>query len=134
MMPISFAALISGMMTLISTAPNLVVNSELMRQGEDGFSFFTITPFGLTILFMGVIYMLFARRWLPDNKDQSGKKRRNPTFKDFIAKYQLEKREYRVKVLDGSPLLNMQINELNFGGESINLFGGGKKRWVQIGV
>ncbi len=33
MMPLSFAALISGMMTLVATAPNLVVNSELERHG-----------------------------------------------------------------------------------------------------
>jgi di/tricarboxylate transporter len=69
------------MMTLISTAPNLVVNSELMRQGEVGFSFFTITPFGLSILFIGVIYMLFARKWLPDNREQSGKNEENPLSK-----------------------------------------------------
>ena len=46
MMPISFAALISGMMTLVATAPNLVVNSELERHGVAGFSFFSFTPFG----------------------------------------------------------------------------------------
>ena len=33
MMPLSFAALISGMLTLVATAPNLVVNAELIRQG-----------------------------------------------------------------------------------------------------
>ena len=38
MMPMSVAALISGMMTLVGTAPNLVVNSELMRQRRRGFS------------------------------------------------------------------------------------------------
>ena len=37
MMPMSVAALISGMMTLVGTAPNLVVNSELMRGGAGGF-------------------------------------------------------------------------------------------------
>jgi di/tricarboxylate transporter len=42
MMPLSFAALISGMMTLIATAPNLVVNSELIRMGHDGFRFFQL--------------------------------------------------------------------------------------------
>ncbi|MCL7667109.1 SLC13 family permease, partial [Klebsiella pneumoniae] len=31
MMPLSFAGLISGMMTLVATPPNLVVNSELLR-------------------------------------------------------------------------------------------------------
>jgi len=121
MMPMSFAALISGMLTLISTAPNLVVNSELMRQGEGGFGFFTITPFGLAILIMGVLYMLFARKWLPDNVDSLGKKRRKPTFKDLISKYNLEQREYRVRILEDSPLLKMQINELDFGKEAINL-------------
>ena len=32
MMPLSFAGLISGMMTLVATPPNLVVNSELLRE------------------------------------------------------------------------------------------------------
>ena len=40
MMPLSAAALISGMMTLVATAPNLVVNSELVRNGIPGFTFF----------------------------------------------------------------------------------------------
>lgn len=35
MMPLSVAALISGMMTLVATAPNLVVHSELLRQGHE---------------------------------------------------------------------------------------------------
>src|SRR5215510_3929946 len=41
MMPLSVAALISGMMTLVATAPNLVINSQLVRYGMvDGFHFF----------------------------------------------------------------------------------------------
>ena len=35
-MPLSFAALISGMMTLVAIAPNLVVNSELDCHGVEG--------------------------------------------------------------------------------------------------
>ncbi|MCU0540436.1 MAG: SLC13 family permease [Desulfobacterales bacterium] len=46
MMPMSVAALISGMMTLVGTAPNLVVNSELTRSGEAGFHFFTSSFWG----------------------------------------------------------------------------------------
>ena len=64
MMPLSIAALISGMTTLVATAPNLVVNSELDRHGIEGFRFFSFTPFGLPILVLGIIYMIFARRWL----------------------------------------------------------------------
>jgi di/tricarboxylate transporter len=69
MMPLSFAALISGMMTLVATAPNLVVNGELERHGVEGFSFFSFTPFGLPVLVLGIIYMCFAHRWLPDTSE-----------------------------------------------------------------
>ena len=61
MMPLSFAGLISGMMTLVATPPNLVVNSELLREGLHGFSFFSVTPIGLVVLLLGVVYMLAVR-------------------------------------------------------------------------
>ncbi|VDZ70712.1 Putative transport protein (plasmid) [Klebsiella aerogenes] len=38
------------MMTLVATPPNLVVNSELLREGLHGFSFFSVTPIGLVVL------------------------------------------------------------------------------------
>src|SRR5262245_2647913 len=56
MMPLSVAALISGMLTLVATAPNLVVNSELVRNGANGFQFFSFTPFGVPVLILGIIY------------------------------------------------------------------------------
>ncbi|MCF3877339.1 SLC13 family permease, partial [Salmonella enterica] len=46
MMPLSFAGLISGIMTLVATPPNLVVNIELLREGLHGFTFFSVTPLG----------------------------------------------------------------------------------------
>ena len=64
MMPLSAAALISGMMTLVATAPNLVLDSLLRREGYQGFGFFDFTPFGLPVLLLGIGYMLVARRWL----------------------------------------------------------------------
>jgi di/tricarboxylate transporter len=67
MMPLSFAALISGMLTLVATAPNLVVNAELIRQGAQGFGFFSFTPFGLPLLALGIVYMLWrAACWPPE--------------------------------------------------------------------
>jgi di/tricarboxylate transporter len=62
MMPLSFAALISGMMTLV------VINSELERHGIPGFAFFSFAPFGVPVLALGIVYMIFARRWLPADK------------------------------------------------------------------
>src|SRR5262249_28457753 len=61
MMPLSFAALISGMTTLVATAPNLVVNSELVRHGAAGVSFFRFHPVRLPGLVFGVPYLIVAR-------------------------------------------------------------------------
>ncbi len=55
MMPMAYAALISGMMTLVATSSNLVINYELVRSGNDGFNFFAFTPFGFPILLLGVV-------------------------------------------------------------------------------
>lgn len=64
MMPLSFVGLISGMMTLVATPPNMVVSSELMRDGNHGFVFFSVTPIGVVVLLLGIAYMLVARFWL----------------------------------------------------------------------
>ncbi len=111
MMPLSFAALISGMMTLIATAPNLVVNSELIRQGFDGFQFFSFTPFGIPILLLAILYMKFASRWLSSTAEDAASKRRRPRMADWIEEYQLANREHRVRILPGSPLAGINIAE-----------------------
>jgi di/tricarboxylate transporter len=110
MMPLSVAALISGMMTLVATAPNLVVNSELVRQGFDGFNFFSFTPFGLPILLLGITYMLFARRWLASSGGDAGRAR--PTMADWIERYDLAAREYRVQIGERSPFVGKTLGEL----------------------
>src|SRR5215468_276453 len=111
MMPLSFAALISGMTTLVATAPNLVVNSELERHGAAGFHFFAFTPFGLPILVLGIIYMSFARRWL--RSGSGAKPQTRPSFSTWIDEYQLAQREYRLRVGQQSPLAGRTPEQLN---------------------
>jgi di/tricarboxylate transporter len=118
MMPLSFAALISGMTTLIATAPNLVVNSELVRHGEDGFHFFSFTPFGVPILVLGIIYMVFARRWLTKEGEGADAAPRRPRFQDWIDEYKLAEREHRVRVSDDSSLVGHTLSELRLRGTS----------------
>lgn len=114
MMPISVAALISGMTTLIATAPNLVVNSELVRSGHAGFSFFSFTPFGAPVLMLGVAYMAVARRWLADGDvgARANKRQLRPKLSEWLAEYGLADREHRVRVLPGSPLAGKTLAEI----------------------
>lgn len=112
MMPMSVAALISGMMTLVGTAPNLVVNSQLVRGGAGGFQFFSFTPFGVPILILGILYMLFARRWLAA-KSGANQTTSRPSLRDWIQDYKLTDREHRVRVMSESPLVGKTLRELD---------------------
>lgn len=113
MMPMSVAALISGMMTLVGTAPNLVVNSELVRGDTDGFRFFSFTPFGVPILAMGIVYMLFARRWLSSEAAGGTQVNSRPSLRDWVQQYKLASREHRLRVTGESPLVGKTIGELD---------------------
>ena len=113
MMPLSVAALISGMTTLVATAPNLVVNSELVRHGAVGFHFFSFTPFGVPVLVLGIAYMLFARRWLAAKPADDADGSRRPSFRDWIEQYRLADREYRMRVTERSPLVGNTLAELD---------------------
>ncbi|TVP90493.1 MAG: SLC13 family permease, partial [Pseudomonadaceae bacterium] len=112
MMPLSFAGLISGMLSLVATPPNMVVHSELMRNGLEGFTFFSFTPIGLVVLLTGVIYMLFARRWLAKPGSGQGTQTPRLTLADLANLYRLSERERRLKIRADSPLANRPLNEL----------------------
>jgi di/tricarboxylate transporter len=114
MMPLSFAALISGMLTLVATAPNLVVNSELVRHGVESFRFFSITPFGLPVLVLGIVYMVFARRWLADRKSEKEGGNGRPSLHHWIYEFKLADREYRVRITERSPLVGRTVGELKW--------------------
>lgn len=113
MMPLSFAGLISGMMTLVATPPNLVVNSELLREGLQGFQFFSVTPIGLVILLLGIGYMLITRFALKGQGKEDGKHDwRRRTFRDLIKEYRLTGRARRLAIRAGSPMVGRRLDDL----------------------
>ena len=68
MMPLSFAAILGGMTTLIGSSTNILVSTELVELGETGFSFFSFTLPGLVVAGAGMLYVLFiAPRLLPES-------------------------------------------------------------------
>ncbi|WP_312376367.1 SLC13 family permease [Stutzerimonas nitrititolerans] len=112
MMPLAFAGLISGMLTLVATPPNMVVHSELRRAGLDGFAFFSFAPIGLAILVLGIGYMLLARRWLGGDTVQEVAAEQRDTLDILAQRYRLPERERRLRVLPGSVLANQALDEL----------------------
>ena len=113
MMPLSFAGLISGMLTLVATPPNLVVNSELLREGLHGFSFFSVTPIGLVVLILGIVYMLAVRFMLKTENGESARDgRKRSTFRDLIREYHLTGRARRLAIRPGSPMIGQRLDDL----------------------
>jgi Na+/H+ antiporter NhaD/arsenite permease-like protein len=73
MMPLSFAAMLGGMTTLIGSSTNLLVSSGLVQLGEAPFGFFDFTVPGLVLAGFGLVYLLtVAPHLLPDHEDMAG--------------------------------------------------------------
>lgn len=70
LIPVSYAAILGGMCTLIGTSTNLIVHGLLIESGRPGFSFFEITGAGLPAAVAGLIFIIFlAPRLLPERKE-----------------------------------------------------------------
>ncbi len=136
MMPLSFAALISGMLTLVATPPNLVVNSELERAGVAGFGFFSFTPVGLLALGLGIVYMLFARHWLgtAPRKGPRGERPRRRML-ELARDYELEGRVLRLLVRPDSPLVGRTLGELRLRTRlGLNVIGLERQRHLRLAL
>lgn len=109
LLPMAYAALVSGMLTLIATTPNLVVSAELHRAGFEPFSFFAFTPIGLAVLGVFALYMVsFGRYMLPGGRvDPPKTAARN--VDDLLAEFGLLGSEYRMRVTAESPLVGQTM-------------------------
>lgn len=65
LLPLSFAAILGGTLTLVGTSTNLIVNSLMLKQGAQGFKFFDFTIIGLTALMTCLLFIVFRARKLP---------------------------------------------------------------------
>ena len=112
MMPLSFAGLISGMMSLVATPPNMVVNSILIREQFSGFSFFAFTPIGIIVLVAGVLYMLYARRFLGSQEDENRRAVAKTTFAELANRYELTWRDAVLVISPASSFCGKKVCEL----------------------
>ncbi len=100
MIPLSYAAILGGTLTLIGTSTNLIVNSQYQTlTGNAGFSIFAITLIGLPVCVVGLLVMLWLfPRLLPDHRDGA-------LFSD-VREFTLE-----VAVAHDGPLVGKTVEE-----------------------
>ena len=111
LMPVAFASLLGGMLTLIGTPPNLIVSAQLVQSELPGFGFFSFTAPGLVMLLVGMAYMLTIGRWLlPERTGEGGADAAGPGWKELFAHYRLDEQLQHLRVPKGSRLAAADVN------------------------
>jgi di/tricarboxylate transporter len=72
LMPMSFAALLGGLMTQIGTSPNIVVSRLRGEMTGTPFSMFDFTPMGVILTVVGITFLLFFHWLVPSRTKQGG--------------------------------------------------------------
>lgn len=91
LMPLAFASSMGGMLTLIGTPPNLVIQDVLTENGCKPLGFFSFLPVGIVCIAVGIIVLLpISKKFLSGNakRSESGKPH-NKTLDDLIGEYRL---------------------------------------------
>jgi di/tricarboxylate transporter len=100
LIPLSYATIFGGVVTLLGTSTNIVVSGVLTTQGRPGLGMFDQTPLGLVFLIVGVLYLTFVgRKLLPD--------RREP--RDLGDKFSMRGYVTEIQLLAGAPAVGQRI-------------------------
>jgi di/tricarboxylate transporter len=112
LMPLSVAALISGMMTLIASSPNMIIESTLRGHDLAPLDFFSWTPFGLAVLAAAIAFMLAARGLLSKQLVARDAAASAPSARDLVASYDLTNRWHRLRIPAGSSLIGRSVAQM----------------------
>lgn len=115
LMPLAFASSLGGMLTLIGTPPNLVIQEALANAGYGTLGFFSFTPVGIIAIAIGIIVLMPLSKWLLSNKDKDGskKKKRTKSLQELVDEYHLADQLTRYVIPKGSELNDKTLMELD---------------------
>ncbi|HOF92799.1 MAG TPA: SLC13 family permease, partial [Bacteroidales bacterium] len=113
LMPMAYASSMGGMMTLIGTPPNMIINDTLIKAGYGSLSFFSFLPVGLMITAIGIVYLFPVSKILTRKKEKSSKTGSVKTPDQLSKEYQLADNLFRIEVSKNSDVINKKLSELN---------------------
>jgi len=103
LMPLSFAAIFGGTLTLIGTSTNLLVNSIVEEAGEPPIGMFEFTPLGIAFLIVGLGYvLLLAPRLLPERAK----------IESLTSEFEMGAYLTELSVVDGSKLIGKTLRDV----------------------
>ena len=114
LMPLAFASSMGGMMTLIGTPPNLVIQNALTSAGFEPLSFFSFLPVGLICVTVGTLVLMPLTKWFLSKK---GKKQEvnasGKSLNQLVKEYGLSSNLFRLRADTSSLLVGKTIIDLD---------------------
>jgi di/tricarboxylate transporter len=108
LMPVAFAAILSSSVSLISTSTNMVVSGLMTNAGLEPMGMFELTPVGIPIAIVGLIYMFTIGRHLIPQRTGSG---------ELIEEFGIRSYLTEVLVLSKSALAGKPLAEAALGAD-----------------
>lgn len=115
LMPLAFASSLGGMLTLIGTPPNLVIQETLIENGVQPLSFFSFFPVGVVSIAVGIVVLLpLSKIFLgKERKKHLHKKQKYKSLDDLVAEYRLQNFVQAYRIDSTSPLCGKVVSQLD---------------------
>ena len=104
LLPMSYAALVSGMLTLIATPPNLVISGELSNQGFQPLGFFSFSAIGIVVLAGLMLYMVVIGKHLLPKADSTDTTSMRRSIQALWDEYRVDRELIYLQIGPDSPL------------------------------
>lgn len=118
LMPLAFAGSLGGMLTLIGTPPNLVIDEVLTEDGYQPLAFFSFFPVGIIVIAIGIIVLMPLSKIFLSKKQSGKKKKQGKSLDDLVDEYQLLDNLHRYIVPSRRPFAAIDEN-----GEQMDIVG-----------
>ncbi|MGJ3235036.1 SLC13 family permease [Marivirga sp.] len=117
LIPLSYGAILGGTCTLIGTSTNLLVAGIAKDKGFDGIGLFTMAPIGLVFLIVGLLYLMFAGKYLLPKESQVKPLQDESQIKKFLTEVKIkelpdEKKGISIEGLFKKKDLTFEVQEL----------------------
>jgi di/tricarboxylate transporter len=114
LIPLAFAALLGGLITLIGTPPNILISESLRLAGLKPFEMFDYAPVGIVVMLAGVAFMLLIGRHLLPKRDIA-RELSGSGFEDHKHLFDLRERMGTIHLPAGSALAGKSLAQCRFG-------------------
>ncbi len=105
LMPLAFSSILGGTCTLIGTSTNVAVSGAMKQMGMAEVSMFEITPVGIILFGVGVLYLItIGMKWVPE-RDKAESLGPEGAIREYLAE---------VVILPGSPLIGQEAYSSDF--------------------